>query len=115
MLVKKFKLKKDNDFKKVFREGKNYQQAFIKLKVLKNNLELTRIGFIVGLKISKKSTQRNKIKRRLEEVVRLRLKQIKSGFDVVVLVNPEIIEKSYQETKETLISLLKKAKVLWNY
>lgn len=115
MLSRKYKLKKDNDFKKVFKQGKNYQSDFIKIKVLKNDLEFSRFGLIVGLKISKKATQRNRIKRRLEEIVRLKLKQIKSGFDIVVLVNQEITEKNYQAIEKTLISLFKKANLIWNY
>lgn len=115
MLSRKYKLKKDNDFKRVFKQGKNYQQEFIKIKVLKNNLAYSRFGLIVGLKISKKATQRNRIKRQLEEVIRLKLKQIKPGFDTVVLVNQEIIEKNYQEIEETLINLFRKANLIWNY
>jgi ribonuclease P protein component len=127
MLPRKYKLKKDNDFKKVFQQGKYYQKDFIKLRVLKNNLAIPRFGFIIGLKVSKKATQRNKIKRQLEEVIRLHLNQISakgesvkggpvsgepSSFDIVILVNSEIIEKSYQEIEKNLINLLKKAKLL---
>jgi ribonuclease P protein component len=125
MLPRKYKLKKKNDFKKVFKQGKYYQEDFIKIRVLKNDLKINRFGFIVGLKISKKSVQRNKIKRRLEEVIRLKLDQIsvkdgqvsslKPGFDIVILVNQEITEKGYQEIEKTLINLFKKAKLLWNY
>ena len=115
MLSRKYKLKKDSDFKKVFKQGKYYQEDFIRIRVIKNDLEVNRFGFIIGLKISKKATQRNKIKRKLEEIIRLNLKQIKLGFDIVVLVSPEIIEKNYQEIEKTLINLFKKAKLLWIY
>jgi len=108
MLSRKYKLKKDNDFKKVFKQGENYQQEFIKIKVLKNDLAYSRFGFIIGRKISKKAVERNRIKRRLGEIVRLKLKQIKPGFDIVVLVNQEITEKDYQAIEKTLISLFKK-------
>jgi len=108
MLSRKYKLKKDNDFKKVFKQGENYQQEFIKIKVLKNDLAYSRFGFIIGKKISKKAVDRNKIERRLGEIVRLKLKQIKPGFDIVVLVNQEITEKNYQAIEKTLISLFKK-------
>jgi len=108
MLPRKYKLKKDNDFKKVFKHGKNYQQEFIKIKILKNDSDYNRFGFIVGLKISKKAVERNRIKRRLEEIVRLKLKQIRPGFDIVVLVNQEITEKNYQAMEKTLVSLFKK-------
>ena len=108
MLSRKYKLKKDNDFKKVFKQGENYQQEFIKIKVLKNGLAYSRFGFIIGRKISKKAVERNKIERRLGEIVRLRLKEIEPGFDIVVLVNQEITEKNYQTIEKILISLFKK-------
>ncbi|MBU2472620.1 ribonuclease P protein component [Patescibacteria group bacterium] len=113
MLPRKYKLKKDNDFKKVFNKGKYYQKDFIKIKFLKNDLEINRFGLIIGLKISKKAVQRNKIKRQLEEIIQSELEQIRKGIDIIILVQPEIIEKEYQEIKEVLIGLFKKAKIIW--
>ena len=112
MLPRKYKLKKDNDFKKVFNKGKYYQKDFIKIKFLENDLEINRFGLVIGLKISKKAVQRNKIKRQLEEVIQLELEQMKKGIDIIILVQPEIIEKEYQEIKETLIELFKKSKII---
>ncbi len=112
MLSRKYKLKKDNDFKKVFNKGKYYQKDFIKIKFLENDLEINRFGLVIGLKISKKAVQRNKIKRQLEEVIQSELEQMKKGIDIIILVQPEIIEKEYQEIKETLIELFKKSKII---
>ncbi|MFC1701102.1 ribonuclease P protein component [Patescibacteria group bacterium] len=112
MLPRKYKLKKKTDFKKVFDKGKYYQGRFISLKILKNDLEISRFGFIVGLKISKKAVDRNRIKRRLENTVQIIQKRIKFGFDVVVMVRPEIIEKKYTEIKENLLDLFKKSGLL---
>lgn len=112
MLSRKYKLKKDNDFKKVFKNGIYQQKDFIKIKFLKNNLEINRFSFIVGLKISKKAVQRNKIKRRLEEIIRLNFKQIITGFDIIVFVDKEILEKEYIKIEENLIYLLKKSKLI---
>jgi len=112
MLPRKYKLKKDNDFKKVFNKGKHYQKDFIKIKFLKNDLEINRFGLVIGLKISKKAVQRNKIKRQLEEVIQSELEQMKKGVDIIILVQPEIIEKEYQEIREALIELFKKSKII---
>jgi len=38
MLPKEYKLKKDNDFKKVFKNGRYKQGDIIKIKFFKNNL-----------------------------------------------------------------------------
>lgn len=109
MLSKGYKLKKESDFKRVFSEGEYYRFGLVSLKILKNNLQKNRFACAVGLKVSKKATQRNKIKRKIEEIIRINLGGIKQGFDIVVMVNPEIIEKNYDEIKEELISLFKKA------
>ncbi|MBU2579659.1 ribonuclease P protein component [Patescibacteria group bacterium] len=111
MLPKEHKLKKKNDFKAVFNNGRYCQKSFIKLKFAKNNLQKNRFGFIVGLKVSKKAVERNQIKRRLEEITRLIFNELKQGFDVVVMVDPVIKEKIYSEIKEELVGLYKK--VIW--
>lgn len=112
MLPRKYKLKKNNDFKKVFKKGKYRREDFIGIKFLKNGLDISRFSFLVGLKISKKAVIRNKIKRKLEEVVRLNLKKIAIGFDVIIFIDKEILEKRYLEILERLISLLEKSKLI---
>ncbi len=112
MLSREYKLKRDNDFKKVFNEGKYYRDNFIGIKYLKNDLEFSRFAFIVGLKISKKAVVRNRVKRRLEEIVRLSLDQIKKGFDIVVMVESQIIKEDYQKIESELVNVLEKNKLI---
>ncbi len=114
MLSRKYKLKRDNDFKKVFKQGRYYQENFIKLKILENNLKINRFAFVIGLKISKKAVERNKIRRQLDVISQQEFDRIKPGFDIVVLPNSEILGKDYQVIKKTLINLFKKAKILWD-
>lgn len=111
MLSREYKLKKDNDFKKVFEKGKFCRSGFIKIRFLKNDLEVTRFGLVIGSKISKKAVFRNRIKRRLEEVIRLRLDQIKPSFDIVILFEPEVVDKNYKQIEEVFIDLMEKAKL----
>lgn len=113
MLAKQHRLKKDKDFELVFKRGKAFNGKFLFLKIIKrNNLEVSRFGLVVGTKISKKATIRNKIKRRLRDIVRKRLGDIKSGFDVIIGAKTRVVDKSYQEIKEELEGLLEKAGVL---
>ena len=113
MLAKQHRLKKDKDFELVFKKGKAFNGKFLFLKVIKrNNLEVSRFGLIVGTKISKKATIRNKIKRRLRDVIRKKLEDIKPGFDVVIGAKTRIVDKSYQDIKEELEGLLEKTGVL---
>jgi len=112
MLSKKYILRKDKDFKAVFKKGKSYAYRFIRIKVLKNDLEFSRFGIIIGLKVSKKAVERNKARRRLSEFIRLERDRIKKGFDVVILTDSEIVKKDYQEIKQAMFILFEKAELV---
>lgn len=112
MLPKKHRLVKEKDFQGVFKKGKSFFTAELGIKVLANNLDVSRFGISVGLKISKKAVVRNKIKRRLREVFRLKLAQIKPGYDFVIIALPGIVDKKYQEIDEIAMRALDKFKMI---
>ena len=114
MLAKENRLRLKNDFKRVFEKGKFCGDKFLAIKVFPNSSDVSRFGFIVSKKISKKAVVRNKVKRRLRESVRLRLKDglIKGGFDAIILTRPEIADKKFVEIDEVVDRLLKKAGIL---
>lgn len=114
MLQKENRLARKDDFGRIHKRGKFYGDSFLAIRVLANSLEVTRVGFLVGLKISKKAVVRNKIRRRLREIFRLLIKdgKLKKGFDIVVLVRPEIVDKNYGEIRLSLEGILKKANLI---
>lgn len=112
MLPKKYRLTKQKDFKKTFKQGKYYSQDFMALKITKNNLGFSRFSFIIGLKVSKKAVVRNKIRRQLHEIIRLKLTSLKIGYDIIFLAKLDAVDRGYREIEEVLIILLKKAKIL---
>lgn len=109
MFAKQYRLQKDKDFKLTFKKGKTFNNGFLFLKLRRNDLKVSRFGFVVSSKILKKATLRNKIKRRLRDIINKNLVNIKSGIDIVIGVKTEIISKDYQEIKKELESLLHKA------
>ncbi len=96
MLPKENLLKSDSDFKKVFRYGKISENEFFKIKFLENNKKNSRFGFIISNKFAKQAVIRNLIKRRLRASTRFLLKDIKSGFDVVVWPKAVLKLSGYQ-------------------
>lgn len=109
MLSKVNKLREKKDFEKLFKEGKSFKNSFLILKIAQNNLKENRFGFIISKKVSKKAFLRNKIKRRLKDIMRQNTKDIKKGINAVLIVIPGLEEKNFLETKEILNTLLKKA------
>ena len=109
MLLKINRLRQKKDFKKLFQEGKSFKNNFLILKIAQNNLKESHFGFIVSKKVSKKAILRNKIKRRLRDIIRQNIKDIKKGIDVVLIILPGLEKKNFLEIKEILNTLFKKA------
>ncbi len=109
MLSKKNRLKKKKDFERVFKKGRGFKQGFLYLKILENNLKESRLGFVVGKNVSKRAVDRNKIKRRLSEVVRLKIPGLKKAIDAVIVVLAESGEYDFKNLESGLNNLFKKA------
>ena len=112
MLPKINRLKKKKDFERVYKEGKGYKEDFLFLKIVENGKKLTRFGFVVGKNFSKKAALRNQIKRKLREIIRLKFKKIKKGFDAILIIKAGFGEKNFWEVEEIISKLLTKAKIL---
>ena len=112
MLARENRLQKKKDFERVFKQGKGVRAGFLFLKVIKNNLESSRFGFIVSQKISKKAVIRNKIKRRLRAIIREKIPELKKGLDVAIIVQPGIEKESFQSLEENIAKIFFKASIL---
>lgn len=61
-----------------------------------------------GVRDSKKATERNRIKRRIREVIGSELGKLKTGFDVIIISLPAIKDAGYQEIEKSIIKHFKK-------
>lgn len=104
MLKKENRLTRNKDFEGVFKNGKGIKQDSIYLKYKKNNLKQSRFGIVVGKKYSQKAVERNKIKRRIRELVKEKNIQ---GLDIVINVLPGA-ENNFEKLKENVEKLFKK-------
>jgi ribonuclease P protein component len=80
------------------------------LAFLRNELDYNRFGFVVSKRLGK-AVQRNRLKRRMREAARVRMNQIKPGYDLVVIARTRINQTSYQEISDSLDALLRTAKL----
>ena len=67
---------------------------------------------MVSTKVSKRAVVRNKVKRRLREISRELLPNISSGWDVVVMTKPQVVELETEQLRKGLTELLEKARLL---
>ncbi len=116
MLAKKYRLTKNKEFEAVM-NGKTIYSPVLLIKRIKNKLPFSRFGIIVSNKVSKKANQRNLIKRRIREIIRLLLNKTEKGYDIVIIVSPKIINEQgkvlkQQEIEKNLFNVFKKAQLI---
>jgi ribonuclease P protein component len=109
MLPLKNRIQKKKDIEMIFKKGRTFKEASLILKTMRNDLGTSRFGFIVSQKVSKKANIRNKIKRRLREIVRLHPLEINT--DNLFITLPGMEKNDFAETKRIAEKLLSKAKI----
>lgn len=82
------------------------------MKVRENALPHSRFGIVVGLKVSKRATERNLIKRRIREIIRKSLKKVKAGYDLMVMANPMALKTEPKELERQALDCLRKLHLL---
>lgn len=73
---------------------------------------MSRFGFIVSQKVSKKASVRNKVKRRLRGLIKLKLPQTKKGIDGVLVALSGLETNNFEEIEKTINKLFKNAKLI---
>lgn len=110
-----YKLRKNQEFRLVYRRGKSYANKLLVLYVFYNKKNITEEYNMynkLGISVSKKvgnSVVRSRSKRLIYESYRLNVSDIKVGYDFVFVARSAINEKKYSDVEEAMINLLKKA------
>ena len=109
MLNKKNRLKKRKEVENVFKKGKKSISQSVIIFYTPSDSEKSRFAFSVSKKISKKAVVRNKVKRRLREIIRKEIiPSLKASLDCLVIARKEILEKNYHESEGELKRIFKK-------
>jgi|SRR5687768_14466787 len=109
MLSKPYRLTAEKDFARIFAKGRAFQGRGLTVKAVRNGLEGTRVGFVVSTKVSKRAVLRNKIKRRMREIVRKREVKLLAGVDIVFLAKVEALTMPFADVERSIDDVLGRA------
>ena len=103
-----------NSLNNVYKYGKSINLSQINLRYLTSNKgQPIRIAVVVSKKVNKSAVARNKIRRRVYEVLRLKLTQIKPSTSLIFNIYSDDIRTIPQDKLNSiLIEILSKADLL---
>lgn len=109
--MKQNKLKKNVEFKIVYRRGKSFSNNLLVLYIYKNNknINISKIGISVSKKVGN-SVIRSRVKRLIKESYRLNSYKFNvEGYDLVIIARASSSNRSYKEIDKALVNIFKKA------
>ena len=97
-------LKKNDDFRTVYKKGISYANKYLVMYVLKNNRNINRVGISISKKVGN-SVIRHRFCRLVRESYRLHEEVFNSGLDIVIVARMSAKDCNYHEIESALLHL----------
>jgi len=107
-------LKKNHQFRFVYKYGKSYANKYMIMYVKENGLDKNRIGISVSKKVGN-SVVRHRVTRLVRESYRLHESVFNSGLDIVIVARPGAASVGYNEVESALLHLGKLHQIIKVY
>ena len=101
------RLVRRGEFDAVYRAGKRLSTSHFTVFVRSNELATSRFGFSIKKALGG-AVVRNRIRRRVREIVRCRRQEIPSGWDIVIHPKNSVAKAPFAALAEDLMQVLKK-------
>jgi len=90
----------------LFRKGRKFRNPEFPITYLINQRSSCRFSVIISKKVNAKAVQRNKIRRRIYEILRKNEVIFPTGVDLAINIKTDLSKTSFQNTKEQLLKVL---------
>ncbi len=95
-------LKKNSDFRRLYAKGKSAATPHLVLYTRRNRRGENRLGYTVSVKLGH-AVVRNRVRRRLREIVRLNEPALKQGWDMVVVARSRSVGAPYRKLEASFL------------
>ncbi|MEI6267208.1 MAG: ribonuclease P protein component [bacterium] len=108
MLSRAHRLTDNKEFQTIYRRGRYNSTALLSVNVLPNKFGTTKIGVVASKKAARKAHDRNAVKRKVREAVRLAYPSLKTGNNIIITIKAPATAADYKVIEKDLIGSLKK-------
>lgn len=110
-MQKKYRLKRREDFRKVFRVGRSTaNREFVVYVFTRRETAPVRFGISVSKRVGN-AVVRNRIKRTLKEICRHWVQDMPSNIDLVIIVRKPVATMDFKQMKSSLRHVFSRAKL----
>ncbi|AEG62102.1 ribonuclease P protein component [Desulforamulus ruminis] len=102
-----FSLKKNSEYRNVYRNGKSAANRYLVLYMFPNKGNGRRFGFSISKKVGK-AVCRNRLRRILKEICRLNLDRFPDGQDYIFIVRQPSCDQDYHQLEKHLWHVFEK-------
>ena len=111
-MISKFQsLKKNREFRSVYRRGASKVSRQLVMIVLPGQLPYNRVGISVSKKVGN-SIVRHRVTRVIREIMRLHWEDVEQGYDIVIVARAAAKDSDYRVLESAVLYLLKKHHLL---
>lgn len=115
MLNKRYRFHSRGGVRYVYKHGKTVRTSKMSLVFVPNERGFTRVAVVVSKKVNKTAVGRNRIRRRVYEVIRKNFDLLPKKTDYIfVIFSPDVLKMPQNELEKSLGGLVEEARVCYN-
>ena len=95
-------IKQNSDFRRIYARGKSAVSPCVVIYCRKNRLSINRVGFTVSRKMGK-AVVRNRVRRRLREIMRLNQNCLEQGYDLILVARTRAVEADFRRLEADVL------------
>ena len=107
----RYTLKKNSDFHRLYTRGKSAVNPYLVVYCRKNREGRSRFGYTVSARLGH-AVVRNRVRRRLREIVRLNGARLVPGYDMVIVARSRAVDCEYRRLEEAYLKACRKLGLL---
>jgi ribonuclease P protein component len=111
MMERRFRLRSTEDFARLRQEGITTQNRYVLMSRMPNGRTHNRYGLVTSGRVGG-AVVRNRTRRLLREIIRVLNPQLRSGFDVVLVVRQPLVQQPFDSVTRIVTEMFRQASLM---